>query len=546
VDKINNIASILVNKWGKKTQEWDSIFVHHRNLYLLLMSALISFVSIILRFLTAGRIELGGDAFYKWGLIRQSILHGDLPINATHHGLRWAINFPVYLIQLFFGDSAINYYIWPFASSAITAIFCFLLVEKLTNWRWGLLTSFAFMTSWHVFRSGTQFLPLGAAAMYMVAALFFLLLYVQQFKWKYILISGVLFFFSYGVKVTAIYYLPAFLIVIFVFAWRHNGDLKDCWKPIGVFCSVLAVLLAAETALIYCYTGYFGRIEAFKALAFSDTNSTIWLKNLEKAKEFFNKHPYAIPPYPEKLNWQTFSVSPWQYAWNILIYISVWKGGVPRFLFYIAAFLSFTALMKRRKDLYFIAIPYLFGFFAHAYAIRSLEPLLRPEKALNRYWALLMLLATLVTILYVAKISKQTKRPLVKCSIGFLAIVLVLWQAIDTLPKKTPSINGLQKVILTEKAITEARKNRQAILVTADTYKTPWGYSCIYAKRKNVIIDINKLNKERLAFDIRTGKVIDYEKINLNDTNRKYYLVLMERNGNTNDQVMKNYIEIKL
>jgi intracellular septation protein A len=247
----------------------DGIVASRRNVSLMILGALIAFSSIAIRFFTIQGIEGGGDAVYKWGMIRQIVNNHYFPMEGLHHAIRWGINLPVYLVQLFFGDSPANYYIWPIFSSSITAVLCFLLVERMINWRWGILSAVSFITSWHAFRSGSQFLPMGPAVMFMLAALFFLLIYMQKGASKNLMASALMYFCSYGAKITAIYYLPAFLLLIILVAPRPNGKRLDCWKPLAIFGVSLLVLLIIETLLIYLITGHPGRIAALNYIQHS-------------------------------------------------------------------------------------------------------------------------------------------------------------------------------------------------------------------------------------------------------------------------------------
>lgn len=543
------------HKLKARLSNLDELVTVRRNVTLMLLGTLVAFLSVVIRFFTIQGIEGGGDAVYKWGVIRQIVTSHYFPTESPHHTLRWGINLPVYLVQIVFGDSPANYYIWPVISSSITAIFCFLLVERMTNWRWGLLSAISFITSWHAFRSGSQFLPMGPAVMFMVAALFFLFVYMQKGTSKNLVASAIMYFCSYGAKITAIYYLPAFLILIVLFAPRPNGKLRDCWKPVFFFCLIIVLFLIIETSLIYLVTGHLGRIAALNYGQSTEASIAAFHQGLGTAVHYFQEHPYSLPPYPEEVRWDAYSVSWWQYLWNFAIYVCIWKSGMVRFSIYVGAILSAIALVRGKRVLYLVSIPCLFGFFAHAYAIRGFDPMIRTEFALVRYWALLLLLSSLVVTLFVAVSYKASKTPWIKFSLATLAVSLVAWQAVDLLPHNWSWGAGIRTAWKNEQLIREAREKGQAVVVKALPSiwmergpKVALRYRCVYGNDADLAAEM-KWGSDPVVFDKETGiikKFSDLAREGVAVADYPRYLVLMERNGNTDQELVRNYIEVRL
>ncbi|MGE4422242.1 MAG: ArnT family glycosyltransferase [Pseudodesulfovibrio sp.] len=539
------------NAWRRQADRW---FDSHRGLAILLALLTVSAFSLAIRFFWSQPIHMGGDAFYKWGIARRAAENLAFPIDATHHGMRWSIMIPVYLIQLVFGDAASNYYIWPFASSTILACFGFLLVEKLSDWRWGLLAAFMFVTYDGMVFNGSQFLPMGPAAMYLIAALYFLLRHIRERKTWALVASAALLFCSYGAKITSIYYFPAFIIVIALSESGPGERRFNRWKPLAVFLLTLLALFMLETAVIRTTLHQPNRIAVLKSGIHGDNPTAHFYDNLDKARDFFAKAPYALPPYPQDINWKQLSVTPWEYFWNFLIYYDLkpwaWASNL---ILYAALLLAGVTLVRRNKSLYFLCIPYLFGFFAHAYAIRGLHPFLRPERILPRYLLLLFLLAIALLIAFTADaLKRKTARPVLRYALLGLVLVLALKQA-DDMRDVFPKMNGYAATVATEHAITAARSNGRAIVVSASRYKNVWGYYQIFGNPDTIpdymdlFFYVTQCPEYHFpAFGARDKKICDYQFATIGNGDWNNYCVIVEHNGNTDIEAMENFTEVKM
>ncbi|WP_207260254.1 glycosyltransferase family 39 protein [Desulfovibrio sp. Huiquan2017] len=560
--------------------KWDSFVAAHRRRSLWIMVVLVVAVSLLIRYATAQRIDMGGDAFFKWGLIREAIAHGPLPVAHIHHGLRWALNFPVYFIQLAFGDSVGNYYIWPMLSSTVTAVFSFLLIERIANWRWGALAAMFVMTSGRAAKNGSQFLPLGPCTMYMLGALFFLVLYLQTGKKRAVVASAILLFFSYGAKITAIYYFPAFLLVLLLCPVSPSQTMRRRFPSMLIFVAVLGLLFAAETGLIYKTTGEPGRITALNTGAHGtskDEAASLFSHGINKARKYFASNPYALPPYPDNIEWRSFSVTPFQYALSIFVYLKAYRGFIVCLFMYIAAILAGIIVYRRRKELYPLAVPYLFGFLGHAYAIRSIDPFIRPERILSRYLTLVTVLSMLVLLGFVYKkyVSGNTKA---KKRITIFITLLLLAQSADHFIKHARIPNGIQHALNNQRVVEQARQEHRAIAVSAASYKFPWGYACFFGKldaedasahgssgfpiighHRKLESLWGKLNPDTItspqyiamnwAFDKTEKKLARFYEINsfgYEDRALENYLVFVEYNGNTPQEALNNYVELEV
>lgn len=521
----------------------DQIVARRYVLSICLLASAMFAISVAVRCYGAAPVDLGGDAVSKWQIIRVAIENGFLSESASHHVMRWAINIPVLIVQMTFGDAPSNYYIWPIFSASVTAVFLFLLGERVANWRWGILLATFFMTSSHVIRSGSQFLPMGPATMYMIGALYFLTLYLQNSRIRFLLLSAGFYFCSYGAKVTAIYYLPAFILLVLMGSTYSLKAWKKNLKPLVFFISFLLLLFVVESLALYEVTNYPTRLSALKAGVHGDNweKSRLLTRGLNEAKLFFNESPYATPPYPDEINWRSFSVSLWQYSLSIFNYLQVDRGGVPRFLLYISAIFAIIIIANGKKKLYIVALPYLLGFFAHSYAITSLEPFMRPERMLLRYFALVYLLSSIVAVLFFWDKYRESDSVKFKSGVLILVVGMSILQYVDW-ANKIPHHNGIIHAQQNQLKIEKARENGQAILVPAQPYKIARGYAALYWQSKQLENDPDSL----MLLDVKTGKFLNGKDLPKRDDRRINYKAIVELNGNDLDNVIYNHIKIKM
>ncbi|WP_148266961.1 ArnT family glycosyltransferase [Pseudodesulfovibrio mercurii] len=334
-------------------------------------------LSLLFRFLTSELVEDGGDAVYKWMLVKQYVLFGDLPASWNHHACRWAVNIPVFFIQKWFGTAPTVYYVWPFFLSTLTVVFGFLLLARLRSWRVGLVGGILIVLSLPMIRLGSQILPMGAVITYLLGALYCLTRWRDDGGMANMIASALFFSLAYGAKVTSIYYLPAFLLLIWMLADGMGARVRYVLCFLGVF----LVVYAAETAVFDLLTGAsLGRLELIQ-------HSHRPIRTIDAAVR----------------NWQSYSVSLTEYLANFLVYFRH-PGGFVSILLYGTFLVSVSALLRKWRNIYIPAVPFLFGFLGHAYAITSVFPFNRPERMLFRYQFVEFELAILIMMLFLSTV----------------------------------------------------------------------------------------------------------------------------------------------
>ncbi|NDV20241.1 hypothetical protein GO013_12550 [Pseudodesulfovibrio sp. JC047] len=368
--------------------DWTNIKNFFEKRYVLLwvnILFLISF-SLFFRFLTSNVVESGGDAIYKWSIVKQYVLFGEVPFQLNHHACRWAINIPLFLLQKVFGTAPKFYYIWPFVTSTLSALFAFLLLEKVRTWRLGLVAAILLIFSDPMLRQGTQLLPMGTVVPFVLLALYFLIRWRDKKDKFNIVISAFFLFIAYGAKITTVYYIPAFLSLLYLF----SDDKKNFVRNGVCFLSVFVVFFAVETFFFNTLTcSSFGRMELIQ-----DSHRPIRAINLATN------------------TWQSCSSSLLQYLANFLVYFK-YPGRAPAVLYYSTIIVAVIALNKKWNDISITAVPFLFGFLGHAYAVTSIFPFTRPERVLFRYQSVVFELALLTILLFLS--APRFNKSALKC-----------------------------------------------------------------------------------------------------------------------------------
>jgi len=405
---------------------------------------LIVFLSLTFRLFTSMPVEFGGDAIYKWSLVKQFLLFGDLPARWNHHACRWAVNIPAFFIMKFFGTGANVYYFWPFLTATLSAVFSFLLLERIRGWRVGLAGAILVVLSVPMLRMGSQFLPMGATVTFLLGSLYFLLRWRDNGRNWNVAVSALLLFLAYGTKVTSVYYLPACLVLIWLLPNDNRGRVWSMLLFIGVFMA----LLALETYLFNILGGAtFGRWELIQQ----------------------SHHPIRTPG--PVASWRSVSKSLPRYLANFLVYLK-YPGGLNSILYYAAFSISALAWVKKWRNTYIVAVPFVFGFLGIAYAITSVFPFSRPERLLFRYQTPIFELALLTVVLFLSvprfeKCVKKYKLPFNvsdRAIRGLLFLTLVLLIAVPAF-KGIQGDTGYEKTVRTMELVSKARENNLPVFI---------------------------------------------------------------------------------
>ncbi len=206
-------------------------------------------------------IDIGGDAVGRWWRLSNAnenggffrLLSGDPP---GHHELRWAINFPAYLVVKLWDSQASNYYVASLiAFSAAVAIF-WLVAHELCGLALACVFLFVFGVNDKVIFYAIQLLPTPFGLFYLSLTTLFLVRYAQTKTLLNLLLCSLFMFFAYGAKETNIFFFPGVFIWLFFY--------KGMRAVLLVACLLLGLLLI-ETIVVNTFAGgelQFGRLEA--------------------------------------------------------------------------------------------------------------------------------------------------------------------------------------------------------------------------------------------------------------------------------------------
>lgn len=436
--------------------------VHYKNFFPI---CLLIAVSIVYRIFMSELVETGGDAVFKWAMIRDYVEHGVMPSFdqsfRIHHILRWSLNIPVVFLMELFGSSPENYYFWPFIISTVGAVFIYLLVTRLTSVSWGIVASLLFISSIHMLRQGSQFLPMGPATAYLIICLYFLNLWSDSKKVLYLILTTVFLFFSYGAKITSIIYVPAIAIIVFVFSQHSHWSILSLsrQKMVVVFLVLFSFMFIGE----YVVTEKFSDIEHGRIGYLMDSKHGDPEKRLGAHLEKIDRQ-----------EWRYGSYSASQYASNILAYYKMYPEQYPpygKYIVYLALVVSVVFLCLKKSRYYFLIIPYFFGFFFHAYAIISVNPYMRPEKFNFRYLSIVYTLATIIVLLALYELSSLSNKYIASHNVlrflknsGYLVVGVFLLAMVVKCLHNAPAC-GFFKVKSYARQISTARRTHTPVVL---------------------------------------------------------------------------------
>jgi 4-amino-4-deoxy-L-arabinose transferase-like glycosyltransferase len=274
-----------------------------------------------------------------------------------------------------FGGSSVVYYIFP----CLTGIAGSLLIYRITT---RLSTRLAGLTAFLIFslyplttRETTQFLPMLPAGVLILAAIYFLLNYLEQKKLTSLLWSGLMILLSYGCKVTSLYWALAFVLFIAIYGIDTKYYFKLLWMKIGpgviVFSLTIVSGLVIETLLINHFFDFtYGRLQVISSThlttlpEYTTCGFFTWLFSFTRPFSLHGKYFETIPCL-------------FVFAAGLISALLCWlKGSINK------KFMAFTILLV---------------FLIHCYIVYKVFPFHYPEKAHSRY---LMLVALACIIMF--------------------------------------------------------------------------------------------------------------------------------------------------
>ena len=238
-------------------------FLFMKNNYLI---ALVILLTLVIRLVSLQLLDDSGDSKYYMEHVKQ--LLGGLPYEFNHWSARFAIILPVSFIRFITNDVAIGAYILPIIFSVLTAFLVMKIAILMENVEAGVLAAILLVVYPEMIRESSQILPGIFSMVYMLSALYFLLLYVLKKQHIiFVMLSAIFVFLAYGTHIINLFFAPGLLLIIL-----FNG--KKPWKAVICFAGLLLVLFLAETLLYHLFTDFsLGRIDVIRGSHLSGNES---------------------------------------------------------------------------------------------------------------------------------------------------------------------------------------------------------------------------------------------------------------------------------
>ncbi|WP_147822303.1 glycosyltransferase family 39 protein [Salidesulfovibrio onnuriiensis] len=211
----------------------------------LLLAAVFAF-SIVVRVVTAEYVENGGDCVGLWLDARLLTEGMGLP-QWTHHNMRWATVMPVWGMMKLLGTHPALYYVIPILFASVSAVLICLVGERLHSLKAGLAAAVLFVLYPQMTQTGSQIWPSVFEMAYLLTCFLLLLMWIDSRSRSLLLLAAAAFFFGWGARVTAVYFLPGLLLLI----WLPTRD----FKALLLFCCSIGVLCLGELAWFWWDTG---------------------------------------------------------------------------------------------------------------------------------------------------------------------------------------------------------------------------------------------------------------------------------------------------
>lgn len=372
-----------------------------------------------------------GDPVTHWERIN-GLLAGDALNVRFHHDARFALDVPALLVRLLFGDHPNLYYVTPLAAFAVLVGTTYRLGSRVFDRRVGAVAAILLIVFPESLRSGTQLLPGGFEATFVMLSAYFALTSKDPRGLKRPVLAAVFLFLGYMAKVQVLLYAPGLVIAIWLISRSRRG--------VVAFTSLLASLGALEY-LVYIVAPW----DMPSRLATLTDAVRKWLPELKTPFDLFDRYT-TLPAY-----------------WGLAFLVAT-----------IGASLAWRSLDSHRRA--FLCVPGSFV-IVMTFGISSLHPL----KPLIHFEARFLtsvipfLLLFLVFLVFLAgdvsrrAIGDKSKvlAIIAMLAVAFLPLIWLVWR-MDPVAVASRSTSGRHPLALnsqTYSAISDALHNDRTIAV---------------------------------------------------------------------------------
>jgi 4-amino-4-deoxy-L-arabinose transferase-like glycosyltransferase len=287
----------------------------------------------------------------------------------------------------------------PILNSLVQSVLMYFLGKKIKNRKTGFIAALLLIFFPYQIRAASQIRPEIFSITYILAVIYLLSAYfsctARRKKMFFLIASSILFYIAYLTKITNLFFLPGFFVVLFLCsraAWKRDSF---------IFGGILFLLYAGETLLYARITGY-----KFGHLSIIFQNHVAGMETLNSFWEIFKRYSFSkLQPY-------------WQ---------------LPFILFLAAA--VYTLRKNRRSELLMLIVPVFSFFFFITFTISGIHPLKMAEPFINRYFCAVLPPVFLVIAWYADMILSKypvyqwfAKKAVPLCCLGTLLFVIVFSQ----------------------------------------------------------------------------------------------------------------------
>jgi hypothetical protein len=321
--------------------------------------------TLLFRLVTLMIMNTGIDESDYWTAAKSLRLGLPYPL-LNHRTVRWSVILPAFFSQLIFGVRANVYYVVPVLFQMIQSLLVYRLGRRFHTRLTSILAAIAITIFPYSARVGSQLRPEVTSSVYILAAFWFLLRYLDSRAeekdhndFRLLLPSIAFLYLGYHSKITNLYFLPGILLVIAI--------LGRSLKHAIYFGLILLGLYAVETVVYAIFTDYnLGHIQIIARYHFKPLQAS---PGVGKLGADSGDYPY----YGFFALFMRYAQPYLQLYWQI-----------PFALFAAAAvYYSFRRRTIENSALLIVSVSFFIGI---TFTFRSLKPLLLVEGFINRYF----------------------------------------------------------------------------------------------------------------------------------------------------------------
>ncbi len=307
---------------------------------------------VLVRVLTLQYPLSNPDALHYWEAAKHIVL--GLPyLELDHQTVRFAIILPMVIVQAI----STSPYMWYVLPVLLTLAHFFLLyaIAKRTTGNLGLIiTIVAFFLFPYMIFVGSQNMPAGYSIFYLLSGFLCILKAgesPQRENWWYVA-AGVFHFLAYLTKITNLFLVPAFLLILFLERRRI--------KPLLLYGGTLLLLFIVESGAFIVFTEYSHRLDVILSSHLSESYNK-WLVGFDSIWGLFGR--FSESSYP-----MGYQIITWPY------------------------FVLYLLLRKKIANKYFDYSFYIIlsFFFFMTFSVKSIDPIVPVNTFRSRYFKVIL------------------------------------------------------------------------------------------------------------------------------------------------------------